>query len=86
MPTQFLTLTEGKLAYDDQGTGPLVLCVPGLGDLRAEYRFLAPRLAEAGYRVITMDVRGHGATSAQWPDYRVEAVGSDILALIRHLD
>ncbi len=42
METQFLTLPEGNIAYDDQGSGPLVLCVPGLGDLRAEYRFLAP--------------------------------------------
>ncbi len=32
-----------------------------------------------------MDVRGHGETSASWPDYTVAKVGSDILDLIRHL-
>jgi pimeloyl-ACP methyl ester carboxylesterase len=85
METQFLSVPDGTIAYDAQGSGPLVLCVPGLGDLRAEYRFLAPRLVEAGYRVVTLDVRGHGETSASWPDYTVAAVGSDILALIRHL-
>src|SRR5205085_11910127 len=86
MNTQYLTVSAGTLAYDDQGTGPLVLCVPGLGDLRQEYRFLAPRLVEAGYRVVTMDIRGHGETSAKWPDYTVGAIGSDMLALIKHLN
>jgi pimeloyl-ACP methyl ester carboxylesterase len=86
MSTQYLTVSAGTLAYDDQGTGPLVLCVPGMGDLRAEYRFLAPRLVDAGYRVVTMDIRGHGETSANWPDYTVAATGSDMLALIKHLN
>ena len=86
MHTQFLTLPDGTLAFDDQGAGPLVLCVPGLGDLRAEYRFLVPLLVAAGYRVVTMDVRGHGETSVRWPDYTVGATGSDMLALIEHLN
>jgi len=86
MNTQYLTVSAGTLAYDDQGTGPLVLCVPGMGDLRQEYRFLAPRLVEAGYRVVTMDVRGHGETTVNWPDYTVGAIGSDMLALIKHLN
>ena len=86
MVTQFLKVHDGSIAYDDQGSGPLVICVPSLGDLRGEYRFLAPRLAAAGYRVISMDVRGHGETSPNWPDYSVGAIGSDMLALIRSLD
>ena len=86
MNTQFVDLTEGKLAYDETGSGPLVVCVPGMGDLRGEYRFLVPQLVAAGYRVVTMDVRGHGETSVSWKDYSVAGVGSDILALIRHLD
>ena len=86
MSTQFLQTSEGSIAYEEQGSGPLVMCVPSMGDLRGEYRFLAPRLAEAGYRAISMDVRGHGESSTSWPDYSVGAIGSDILALIRHLD
>jgi len=31
------------------GEGPLVVLVPGMGDLRRAYRFLAPGLREAGY-------------------------------------
>jgi pimeloyl-ACP methyl ester carboxylesterase len=86
MTTQFLNLAEGKIAFDDMGSGPLVVCVPGMGDLRQEYRYLAPRLQAAGYRVVTMDVRGHGETSVQWRDYSVAAIGADMLALIRQLN
>jgi pimeloyl-ACP methyl ester carboxylesterase len=86
MATQYLQLKDGKIAYEESGSGPLVVCVPGMGDLRGEYRYLAPQLVAAGYRVVSLDVRGHGETSPSWPDYTVGAVGSDVLALIRSLD
>jgi len=57
-----------------------------MGDLRSEYRFLAPRLVDAGYRVVTMDVRGQGETSAYWDDYSVAGVGNDIVTLVRELE
>lgn len=86
MNTQHLKLNDGTLAYDDTGSsGPLVVMLPSLGDVRHEYRFMAPLLAEAGYRVVTLDMRGHGDSSANWPDYSLAAIGSDILALIDHL-
>lgn len=84
--TSFLDRPEGRLAYDDIGQGPLVVMVPGLGDLRAEYRFLAPRIAEAGYRVVTLDLRGHGDSSVGWSDYSSAAIGSDVVALVEELD
>ncbi|HEX6871479.1 MAG TPA: alpha/beta hydrolase [Micromonosporaceae bacterium] len=87
MRTLFLNLPGGRIAYDDSGgDGPLVICVPGLGDLRGLYRFLAPQLVAQGYRVITMDVRGHGESSVDWPDWSAAAVGSDVVALIQRLN
>jgi pimeloyl-ACP methyl ester carboxylesterase len=86
MQTQYLNVPEGKIAFDDSGSGPLVICVPGMGDLRQEYRYLARQLLSAGYRVVTMDVRGHGETSSGWKDYSVAGVGADILALARSLN
>ncbi len=84
--SRFLTVDEGRIAYDDTGgSGPLVLAIPGMGDLRSEYRALRPVLEQAGYRVVTMDVRGHGETSARWSDYSAHAVGRDAVALIEHL-
>lgn len=86
MAAQYLTVSEGKIAYDDMGSGPLVVCMPGMGDMRDAFRFLAPKLASAGYRVVTVDPRGQGESSARWAEYSVEANGRDMLALIRHLD
>jgi len=80
--TGFAEVPGGKIAFEEVGTGPLVIVVPGMGDLRSSYRFVAPRLAAAGYRVISMDLRGHGETSVRWDDFSVGAVGRDILALI----
>jgi pimeloyl-ACP methyl ester carboxylesterase len=76
----------GTLAYDDTGSGPLVVCLPGMGDNRATYRHLTPLLVAAGRRVVTMDPRGQGASSAAWPSYTPADTGADVLALIRHLD
>ncbi|HLG75252.1 MAG TPA: alpha/beta hydrolase [Ktedonobacteraceae bacterium] len=85
--TQYLELSEGRIAFDDTHTaGPLVICVPGLGDVRAVYRFLVPVLRAAGYRVVTMDLRGHGESSTGWSDYRDTTIGNDVLALVRHLN
>ena len=84
--TQFLKLPGGQIAYDDSGgSGPLVVCVPGLGDMRQQYRFLAPKLVAAGFRVVTMDLPGHGESSVDWPAYSPALVGADIIAMVRHL-
>ena len=83
--TEFLDVPGGRIAYDVTGNGPLVLCAPGMGDLRQSYRFLVPALAEAGYRVAMMDLRGHGESSRGWDSYSQVALGGDMVALIRRL-
>lgn len=81
-----LSTTAGILAYDDHGSGPLLVLLPGAGDVRSEHRLLAPRLVAAGYRVVTADLRGHGDTSPHWASYGVAETSGDVMALIRHLD
>ncbi|MFE3001900.1 alpha/beta fold hydrolase [Nocardia sp. NPDC059246] len=87
MATQHLSLPDGTIAYELIGPsdGPLVVCVPGIGVNRADFRYLAPALADAGNRVAVKDIRGHGDSSADWPHYHPTAVGHDIAALIGHL-
>ena len=85
MGTQYLKYEKGEIAYEEMGRGPLAICIPGMGDLRSEYRFLAPQLAKAGYHVISMDLRGHGESSVTWTDYTVAGIGDDAVALIRSL-
>jgi len=84
--TRFLDRPDGRIAYDVRGDGPAVLCVPGMGELRSSYRFLAPALVSAGYRVITMDLRGHGDSDVTFSAYDDVAAGSDIVALLEALD
>lgn len=86
MTTRYLEQEKGKIAFEDTGTGPLVICVPSMGDVRGEYRYLVPQLVAAGYRVATMDVRGLGETSPEWDDYSVAGIGKDMIALVRALD
>ncbi|WP_067457597.1 alpha/beta fold hydrolase [Actinomadura macra] len=84
--TEYLDLPGGRLAYDDQGDGPLVVCLPSMLDLRSQYRFLTPLLVRAGYRVVTVDQRGMGDTSADWDEYGSTPLAHDLMALLRHLD
>lgn len=84
-PVLSLLRGDGSVAYDVRGSGPLLVCVPGMGDLRASYRFLAPALADAGYRVVTMDLRGHGESDTSFDDYGDRATAGDIAALLEEL-
>jgi pimeloyl-ACP methyl ester carboxylesterase len=90
--TEFLEVDGGRIAYDVTGSGPLVVLSHGIGDHRQAFRFLVPKLAQAGYRVASADLRGHGESSMgrksvtgtddaiTHPD-----IAGDLLALIRHL-
>jgi len=89
--TEFADIDGGRIAYDVTGQGPLVVLSHGIGDRRQAYRFLAPRLAQAGYRVAAADLRGHNESSMGWKSVtgkdaisRTDIAG-DLLALIRHL-
>ncbi|AGL14289.1 alpha/beta fold hydrolase [Actinoplanes sp. N902-109] len=83
--TELLTVDGGTIAYDVTGAGPLVVLAPGIGNSRHAYRFVAPRLVDAGYRVATVDLRGCGESSATWPAYSRTNIAGDLLAVIRHL-
>ena len=84
--TEFLSVEEGRIAYDVTGSGPLVVLSHGIGVSRQDYRFLAPVLAQAGYRLANADLRGHGESSIGWASITRTDVAGDLLALIRHLD
>lgn len=86
MTPSFLNRGDGRIAFDTVGThGPLVVCVPGMGELRQSYRFLTPLLVAAGCRVATLDIRGHGDSDATFTTYDDEALASDVLALVDEL-
>jgi len=80
--TEYLSRPGGRIAYDVAGSGPLVVLVPGMGDLRATFRFLAPALREAGNRVAAVDLRGHGESDTTFASYGDVETADDIAALI----
>jgi pimeloyl-ACP methyl ester carboxylesterase len=89
--TEFLDINGGRIAYDSIGEGPLVVMSHGIGDRRQAFRYLAPLVAQAGYRVVTADMRGHGDSSMGWTSHdgtdaisRTDVAG-DLVELIRHL-
>jgi pimeloyl-ACP methyl ester carboxylesterase len=83
--TSYLTRPEGRIGYDIAGGGALVVLVPGMGDLRAAYCFLAPALRETGYRVACTDLRGHGDSDATFSSYGDEETAGGVVALIEEL-
>ena len=82
---RYLARADGRIAYTDQGTGPLVVAVPGMGDLRSTYRELTGPLLAAGLRVVVADLRGHGDSDTSFRTHGDIATGQDLLALVEHL-
>lgn len=84
-PIQF-RINERQFTYEDSGgEGPVLLCIPGLGDTRAQFRFLAPLLVQQGYRVVVVDPRGQGSSDVGWDDYSADAIAQDMGELINSL-
>ena len=75
-------MTDKTLAFDELGTGPVVVLLhAGVCDRRMWDAVIGP-LAEAGYRVLRCDFRGFGDTPAPEAPYND---GDDVLALLDEL-
>ncbi|BBX47991.1 alpha/beta hydrolase [Mycobacterium cookii] len=74
-----------NLAYDVSGTGEPVLFIAGRGGLgRTWHLHQVPAFQAAGFRVITFDNRGVGAT-ANADGFTIETMVADTIALIESL-
>lgn len=74
-----------NLAYDDNGTGEPVLFIAGRGGLgRTWHLHQVKPFLDAGYRVITFDNRGVGATASA-DGFTTESMVADTAALIESL-
>lgn len=85
---QFFEHDGFRLAYDDYGSGDrVVVLMPGLLFSRTMHGPLASTLAERGYRVLCLDLLGHGASDRppeMW-NYSMTLFGGQTLALLDHL-
>jgi pimeloyl-ACP methyl ester carboxylesterase len=74
-----------RLAADTFGdpNAPVVLMLHGGGQTRHAWHGTATSLADAGWRAITVDLRGHGqSTHPRPPAYALEDFAADVRALI----
>ena len=83
--TRYVTRPSGRIGFDVDGQGPLVVLVPGMGDLRSTFRSLAPSLRVAGYRVASTDLRGQGDSDATFDSYGDPETAGDVIALLEEL-
>ncbi len=85
----FLTRGNARIYYEEVGHGDPVILIHGLVENASYWSIcgVAGRLADSNFRVISMDMRGHGRTEVVKEPFGfdVETVGEDILALAEHL-
>lgn len=75
------------LAVDDQGTGDAVVLLHGFPELAYSWRYQIPALVDAGYRAVSFDQRGYGASSKppNVTDYSLEILVEDVIGLLDRL-
>lgn len=74
------------LRGEERGEGPVVLLLHGGGQTRHAWRNTLGAVADAGFRAIAMDARGHGSSDwADGPDYLLTDFVADLLEMGRQL-
>ncbi|WP_275693533.1 alpha/beta hydrolase [Nocardioides sp. TF02-7] len=68
------------------GDGPPVLLTHGAGADHRMFTGQAAALAEAGYRAITWDMRGHGLSRPSVTEFTAARAIADMSALLEHVD
>ena len=81
---QSVTIGDRRFSYLEQGQGPAVMCLHGLGSSAADWQYQLPALAQ-GYRVIAPDLRGHGRSPAPLRSLTIPAMADDAAALLEAL-
>ena len=80
-----LDVHDIEIAYEDVGSGPAVVLLHGYPFNRSLWHAQAEALRQ-DYRVITPDLRGHGASSVGPLPATIELMAGDVLALLNHLN
>ena len=74
-----------QLHYQDYGDGPPVVLIHGWPLSGRTWEAQVGPLVQAGYRVVTYDRRGFGASSQPWTGYDYDTFAQDLEALLKHL-
>ena len=87
MQHRLVEVPGGRIHLVEEGAGPLVLMVHGFPESWYSWRHQLPALAEAGYRAVSIDVRGYGRSSKppEVERYRMLAHVADNVGVVRAL-
>ncbi len=71
--------------FKEHGSGTPLILVHGLGSSTLDWEYQVPVLSKH-YRVISLDVRGHGRSDKPNEKYSIAGFAEDVAALIEHLN
>jgi pimeloyl-ACP methyl ester carboxylesterase len=75
---------DTEIFYSDDGSGPAVLMLHGIAGDGGDWSWLATDLA-ADHRVVVVDHRGHGRSTANAGPYDARTLAGDAAKVLRHL-
>jgi len=81
----FLARPDGRISYDVADVGPLVVLLPGMGDLRSAYRYLALSSSPPATGWPAPTCGGHGESDTTFASYGDADTAGDVSALIEEL-
>ena len=82
---RFVLANGSRFHVVEAGTGPLVLFLHGFPEFWAAWQDILPRVADAGYRAVAIDLRGYGASDKPPRGYDGYTLAADVTGLIRAL-
>ena len=84
-PGQVTTSDGVALHYLEAGSGKVILMIPGWSQTAEQFRHQLAGLSDR-YRVIAVDMRGHGASEKPAFGYKISRLAKDVHDLIHALD
>ena len=84
MEFKFIDTNGITLRAAVEGEGPLIIMVHGCPESWFSWRRQIPVIAEAGYKVVAIDVRGYGGSDKPHAieEYTLKKIGADIVGII----
>ena len=84
MEFKFIDTNGITLRAAVEGEGPLIIMVHGCPESWFSWRHQIPVIAEAGYKVVAIDVRGYGGSDKPHAieEYTLKKIGADIVGII----
>jgi pimeloyl-ACP methyl ester carboxylesterase len=82
---RFVGANGSRFHVVEAGTGPLVLFLHGFPENWTAWQDILPRVADAGFRAVAIDLRGYGASDKPPRGYDGYTMAADVTGLIRAL-